>query len=462
MKHFTSYLTLGMATLFASCSSGDDEQKQNKPRTPEDKPNVVILFADDLGYGDLGTYGHPTIETPHLDNMAQEGMKFTQFYVAATVSTPSRGALLTGRLPVRSGVHSGVYFPDTEKGIPQKEVTIAEALKEEGYSAACYGKWHLGHKNKYLPTNNGFDDYFGIPYSNDMTPVHNDWGRAQNFPKLPLVDDTTVVEQGVDQRTLTRRYTEHAVDFIQNHKKEPFFLYVPYTFPHVPLFASDKFRDTSKRGLYGDVVQEIDWSAGKIMQTIKNLGIEENTLVFFTSDNGPWLVKKTDGGSAGLLRGGKGTCWEGGMREPAIAWWPGTIEKGVTETSLATSMDLFTTALNLAGAELPQDRTIDGKNLEPLLKGKKEKVRDKMFYYRGSELYAVRKGPWKAHYITVKNRYTPDQKVTRHDPPLLFNIEKDPSEKYNVAEDNQDVLKMLDSVVAEHKSNLDVKQSVIE
>ena len=458
-----SFTSLGLVSILALGSCDRQKQDPEPPRSPEEDPNIVILFADDLGYGDLGVYGHPTIKTPHLDEMAQQGMKFTQFYVAATVSTPSRGALLTGRYPVRTGIHSGVYFPDSEMGIPQEEVTVAEALGEAGYATACYGKWHLGHKPQYLPTNHGFDDYFGIPYSNDMSPVYNtEWERARSFPKTPLLEDTTVIESGVDQRELTKRYTSHAAQFIRDHQEEPFFLYLPYTFPHIPLFASKAFQDTSKRGLYGDVVQEIDWSVGKILQTLEDLGLEKNTLVFFTSDNGPWLSQKLEGGSAGLLRGGKGSCWEGGMREPAIAWWPGTIEAGQVTSAMATTMDLFTTSLMLGGTQPPQDRVIDGKDLTPLLKGQTNRIHDVFFYYRGDKLYAVRKGPWKAHFITVENRYLPNQEVIEHDPPLLFNIEEDPSAKYNVADKHPAILEELSSLAERHKGKMKIKPSVVK
>jgi len=459
MEKITSFATFGIVSILAAGCLTNEQQRQKPVRPPEEKPNIVILFADDLGYGDLGVYGHPSIRTPHLDQMAQEGIKFTQFYVAATVSTPSRGALLTGRLPVRTGIHTRVYFPGYEKGIPQEEITIAEALKEQGYATACYGKWHLGDKTKYLPTNHGFDHYFGLPYSNDMLPGEKKWNK--NWPEMPLIKDTTVIERDPDQRLLTKQSTQHAVKFVEANQDKPFFLYVPYTFPHVPLFASETFQDTSKRGLYGDVVQEIDWSVGQILSSIKKAGIKKNTLVFFTSDNGPWLVKKENGGSAGLLRGGKGTCWEGGMREPAIAWWPGTIKKGQVVSSLASSMDLFTTSLSLAGAQIPQDRIIDGIDLTPLLKGETKNIRNHVFYYKDDELYAVRKGAWKAHFITIEKRYSPDRKITHHDPPLLFNVEVDPSEKYNVAAHHPQVLKEINQVVKKHQANLEIKPSVI-
>jgi len=272
-----------------------------------DRPNIIILFADDLGYGDIGPFGHPTIQTPHLNRMAREGMRLTQFYVAASVCTPSRAGLLTGRLPVRSGMASDerrVLFPNSKGGLPDEEITIAEALKKEGYATAAIGKWHLGHLPEHLPTEHGFDRYYGVPYSNDMkTDANGEKG-------VPLVRNKTIVEYPATQRTLTRRYTEEALSFIEANETQPFFLYLPYTFPHVPLHASEAFRDTSARGLYGDVVEEIDWSVGQILGTLRDRGLAKNTLVVFTSDNGPWLTQDLRGGSAGLLRGGKGSTWE--------------------------------------------------------------------------------------------------------------------------------------------------------
>ncbi len=256
-----------------------------------DIPNVVILFADDLGYGDLGVYGHPTIRTPNLDRMAAEGMKFTQFYVGASVCTPSRAALLTGRLPLRSGMVNDrfrVIFPPSEGGLPESEITLAEALKTKGYATACIGKWHLGHRPEHLPTNQGFDQYFGLPYSNDMSPALTPGSANRGDPPLPLLRGTETIEEEPDQRELTRRYTEEAIQFIRDNKDRPFFLYLPHTFPHVPLFASDAFEGKSPRGLYGDVVEELDWSTGQILTTLRDLGLAENTFVFFTSDNGPW------------------------------------------------------------------------------------------------------------------------------------------------------------------------------
>lgn len=438
-------LWVGVITLimgFASRSTG-------AVATEVKPPNIVIIFADDLGYGDLGVYGHPTIRTPSLDRMAEEGMKFTQFYSGASVCTPSRAALLTGRLPVRNGMMSNelrVLFPFSAKGLPTEEITIAEALKEEGYATAAVGKWHLGHESPYLPTDHGFDSFYGIPYSNDMNL------KERGDPPVPLMRNKKVIEQPAKQETLTPRYTEESLAFIRDHENEPFFLYLAHTFPHIPLYASEQFQGESSRGLYGDVVEEIDWSTGKILDELKKRGIAENTLVFFTSDNGPWITKGKKGGSAGLLRNGKGTTWEGGMREPAIAWWPDTIAPGQVSQALATTMDLFSTSLVLAGADLPQDRIIDGVNLMPILTGQKEKVRDVVYYYREKKLYAVRKGPWKVHFIT-QSAYDGDKPV-HHKTPRLYNLEEDPGERFNVATNHPQVISDIMETVKEHKDNL--------
>jgi len=412
-------------------------------------PNIVVLFADDLGYGDLGCYGHPTIRTPHLDRMAAEGMKLTQFYAAECVCTPSRAALLTGRLPIRTGLYSDkrrVLFPNSAGGLPEHELTIAEALRPKGYATGCVGKWHLGHLPRYLPTRRGFDSYFGIPYSNDMRPS-------------PLLRNEETVEEPARQATLTRRYTEEAVRFLEQNRERPFFLYFAHTFPHVPLFASERFKGASPRGLYGDVVEELDWSVGEVLGALRRLDLAEQTLVLFTSDNGPWLTQKLNGGSAGLLREGKGSTWEGGMREPCLAWWPGRIRAGSVSHALASTLDVLPTSLALAGVEPPRDRVLDGVDMRPVLEGSAG-LRETMFFYRGSRLMAVRQGPWKAHFITQPGYGGGGP--TPHDPPLLFHLERDPSEQFDVAQDHPEVVASLRRVADEHRANLDVAPSQLE
>ena len=433
-------------------------------------PNVIVLFADDLGYGDLGCFGHPTIRTPHLDRMASEGLRLTQFYSAASVCTPSRAALLTGRLPIRSGMSSDrrrVLFPDSKGGLPASEITLAEALRERGYATACVGKWHLGHLPEYLPTSNGFDSYFGIPYSNDMDRIAEaPRGReAFHVPRseywnVPLIRDTEIIERPAEQTTLTRRYTGEAERFIREHADEPFFLYLPYTMPHVPLFRSDEYAGASLRGLYGDVIEEIDGSVGRILETLGELQLDRRTIVWFTSDNGPWLIFNEQGGSAGLLRDGKGSTWEGGMREPAIVWWPGRIPAGRVSAELGSTLDIFPTSLALAGGELPADRPIDGVDLRPVLFGTGESPREVMFYYRGPRLMAVRKGAWKAHFIT-QPAYGGGGAET-HDPPVLYNLHHDPSEKFDVAGQHADVIADIRAEVERHQATLETPSSELE
>jgi arylsulfatase A-like enzyme len=441
------------------------------PSDADDQPNLVIIFADDLGYGDVGVYGHPTIHTPHLDRMAAQGMRFTQFYTAASVCTPSRAALLTGRLPVRSGMASDgrrVLFPDSKLGLPSDEITLAEVLKEQGYATAAIGKWHLGHLPPYLPTRHGFDLYYGIPYSNDMDRVvGGEWQEVFWEPKVeywnvPLMRGEEIIERPADQRTITKRYTEEAVRFIRTHKDEPFFVYLAHSMPHVPLFRSDAFAGASRRGLYGDVIEEIDWSVGQVLDALREEGLAERTLVFFTSDNGPWLVFDTHGGSAGLLHGGKGMTWEGGMRVPGLAWWPGTIAPNSVNAAVTSTMDLFPTALAMTGRALPGDRAIDGRDLLPMLTGASpEPVRDVYFYYRGATLYAARKGPWKAHFIT-EWAYLPDNQRTEHDPPRLFHLERDPSEQYDVAAEHPEVIADILNEVERHRADLEPGPSQLD
>jgi arylsulfatase A-like enzyme len=403
----------------------------------ERPPNFVIIFADDLGYGDLGCYGHPTIRTPHLDRMAAEGMRFTQFYAVAPVCSPSRYGLLTGRYPIRGGMigkYRGVLFPNSLSGIQDDEITLAEVLKEKGYATACFGKWHLGHLPQYLPTRHGFDEYFGIPYSNDMRPT-------------PVLRGEETIEEPAVQETLTRRYTDEALRFIREKRDEPFFLYVPHTFPHVPLFASDKFRGRSPRGLYGDVVEELDDSVGRILDLLRELNLAENTFVFFTSDNGPWLIKNLEGGSAGLLREGKGTTWEGGMRVPAIAWWPKTI-KPTLSPALACTMDLFPTIAKLAGTDVPAERKIDGVNILPALQSSGGSSRDLFLYYHHERLVAARKGPWKLHLLPQ------GRGAAAEGYPQLYHLDHDPSEKYDVAGDHPEVVAAVKMEVESYTADM--------
>lgn len=437
-------------------------------------PNIIIIYADDLGYGDLGCYGHPSIRTPNLDRLAAEGMRFTDFYSAAEVCTPSRAALLTGRYPVRSGMCHDRFrvLRNVSTGhLPGDEITLAEQLKGRGYATAIIGKWHLGvwaNNPEGHPHRHGFDVVFGLPHSNDMDPTaakrppgaDNREDPDPQWWQAPLYDGERLVEQPADQATLTRRYTERAVKFIREKKGGQFFLYFPHTFPHTPIFASEQFHGKSPRGRYGDVVEELDWSVGRVIEAVRAAGIEKNTLVFFSSDNGPWLIRDLAGGSAGPLREGKGSTWEGGMRVPGIAWWPGKVPAGRVCRELATTMDLFTTCSLLAGAKVPADRPIDGVDILPLLTGDGPVKREPFFFYRGSTLFAVRAGEWKAHYLTQPAYGTP--KAEAHDPPLLFNVPADPGERFNVAAQHPEVLTDLASAVTKHRAALQPAATQLE
>lgn len=459
-----------VATIALAAATSPLVSVQTRQRAAGDRPNIVIVLADDLGYGDIGSYGHPTIRTPNIDALAAEGQRWTQFYTAASVCTPSRAGLLTGRLPIRNGMAGvrRVLFPDSALGLPPEEVTLAEALSASGYATGIVGKWHLGHLPAFLPTANGFDSYVGIPYSNDMDRdvAGSPNGRAafdaprSAYWNVPLMRDTAIIERPADQTTLTRRYTSEAVDFIRARKDRPFFLYLAHSMPHVPLFASTGFAGRSPRGLYGDVIEEIDWSVGQVIETLRDEGLADNTIVFFTSDNGPWLSYDTQGGSAGLLRAGKGTTWEGGMRVPFVAWWPGRIRPAVV-TSLGTTMDLYATAVRLAGGTLPGDRAIDGVDIAPVLLGTGPATRESVFYYRSRELYAVRDGAWKAHFIT-EGAYGQFGGRTVHDTPLLFNLEHDPSELHDVAASHPEVIARLRAIAAAHAAGVQPYPSRME
>ncbi len=421
-------------------------------------PNIIILFADDLGYGDLGCYGHPSIRTPHLDRMAAEGLRFTDFYSAAEVCTPSRAALLTGRYPIRSGMcgNRRVLFPNSKGGLPPSEITLAEVLKQNGYATAHIGKWHLGIHEGSRPLDQGFDCSFGLPYSNDMDARKDLPRGSTNSPEppadgwnVPLIRNGDVMEQPADQTTLTKRYTEEALKFIRDNKQQPFFLYLAHTMPHVPLFASPDFSGKSPRGIYGDVVEELDWSVGQVLDGLLAEGLAQDTLVIFTSDNGPWLTQGAQGGSAGLLRDGKGSTWEGGMRVPGIAWMPGRIEPGITSQP-ARTLDIFPTALALAGVTPADSAAIDGRDISPLLFHRKELPARPFFYYRGDQLFACRLADWKVHFRTQPGYG--QAKVETHDPPLLFHLARDPSERFNVADKHANVLAEIRAAVEKHQA----------
>lgn len=440
-----SFNTVARWLLVVLLTVGFTSPTQAEPK----KPNIVFIMADDLGYGDLGCYGSPSIRTPNIDRLAAEGLRFTEFYAGACLCTPSRAALLTGRLAVRTGMAGGpgrhVLYPTDKGGLPVDEITIPKALKSSGYVSACIGKWHLGHLPQYLPTSHGFDYFFGLPYSNDMDAVNKKFrdkdsnGQEPDWHhfNVPLMRGTNIIEKPADQSMLTPRYTEEAIRFIKENRKKPFFLYMAHTFPHVPLFASPKFKGKSARGLYGDTVEEVDWSVGEILKALRKEKLEENTLVFFTSDNGPWLVRKLNGGSAGLLRDGKGGTWEGGYRVPAIARWPGKIEPGITH-EMVSGIDLYNTFISLGGATLPKDRPLDGFDASSVLFEKGASKRDLHFYYYGDQLYAVRKGKYKAHFMT-HDGYTKDP-VEKHDPALLFDLREDPSERFDIAAEHPDIV----------------------
>ena len=426
-------------------------------------PNIIIIMADDLGYGDLGCYGHPSINTPNLDRMAAEGLRFTDFYAGQSLCTPSRAALMTGRFAVRSGMAGGpgrhVLYPNNPGGLPPEEITIAEALKSKGYATCAIGKWHLGDLPGYLPTDNGFDSFFGLPYSNDSDWVKLEYRKTETLSRhpdfhrfnVPLLRNTNIIERPVDQTTLTKRYTEEAIRFMEQNKKKPFFLYFAHTFPHVPLFASDKFKGKSPRGIFGDAVEEVDWSVGEVLNWLRKSKLEKNTLVVFTSDNGPWLSRNWNGGSASLLRDGKAGTWEGGYRAPAIARWPGKIPGGRVTHEIASAMDLYPTAFKLAGVELPKDRPIDGVDQTSLLFGGKGN-RDTEFFYYGDEVYAVRKGKYKAHF-TTHNGYAKEP-AEKHNPPLLFDLGEDPAERFDLAADHPDVVAELTKIVEAHRATI--------
>jgi arylsulfatase A len=408
-------------------------------------PNIIILFADDLGYGDLGVYGHPTIRTPNLDAMAATGMKFTNFYSGSPACTASRYALLTGRYPIRSGF-PWVLYPNSSRGIHADEYTLAEGMKDAGYATACFGKWHLGTtKKEYLPLQNGFDEYFGLPYSNDMIPpLWND---------IPLIEGNDTISFNPDQKTLTKQYTERTIDFITRYSRDPFFVYVPFAMPHLPLHPGAAFAGKSLRGTYGDVVEELDWSVGEILNALKINNLSKNTLVIFVSDNGPWIIKNAEGGSSGLLRDGKGSTWEGGMRVPMIAYWEGKIAPAILNTQPTNTLDLYNSLLKLVGQEIPKETIYDGKDISNLFLGKvsEKSALEPFFFYGSKKLHAIRKGEWKLHVHTssqTKREYFAGKT------PLLFNLNEDPSEQYDLVEQFPEIVNELLQEIEIHKNEI--------
>lgn len=441
------------------------------------KPNFVIVFTDDQGYGDVGCYGSPDIRTPNLDRMAAEGVRFTSFY-AQPFCGPSRAALMTGSYPPRVSLMFN-HGPGSKTGIHPNEITLAEMLKGQGYRTMIVGKWHLGDRPEFLPTRHGFDQYFGLPYSNDMWPYHplmppkpNESPRmkaareraeltgyagqgaylppSREYPDLPLYSNEEVVELNPDLSKLTGLYTAKALEFIAANRDRPFFLYLAHNMPHVPLFPGPKFKGKSRRGLYGDVVEEIDWSVGQVLSKLKDLGLDEKTLVIFTSDNGPWLQYGIDGGSAGPLRDGKATHWEGGMRVPAIVRWPGQVPAGQTTSEIAANLDLLPTFARLAGATLPSDRVIDGKDIWPVLQGAKS-PHEAFYYFTGARageeapLRAVRSGQWKLHLRTDGG---PARGL------VLYDLQADPGEKFDVLARYPEVARKLEGMAQAFREEL--------
>ena len=422
-------------------------------------PNVVIIFCDDLAYADISPFGAKT-STPNLARLAREGRRFTDFYVGQAVCSASRAALLTGCYPNRIGI-LGALGPKSKTGINSNEVTLAEILKGCGYATAIYGKWHLGEAPPFLPTRHGFDEWFGLPYSNDMWPFHPTGGT--NYPPLPLFENEKVVQLMPDQTQLTTWYTEHAVKFIERKKDQPFFLYLAHNMPHVPLHVSSKFKDRSGRGLYADVIMEIDWSVGEVLRALKRHGLDENTLMVFTSDNGPWLLYGNHAGNAGPLREGKMTSFDGGVREPTLMRWPGKIPAGSVCHEMAWSMDLLPTIAKLAGTNAPTDRIIDGRDIWPLMSGARgAKTPHEVYYcYWGQELQSVRSGHWKLH---VPHKYAkpnpaggdgkPGKYGTNEIGLALFDLSSDIGEKQNVAREHPDIVARLQSLAERARDDL--------
>jgi arylsulfatase A len=435
-------------------------------------PNIVVIFMDDMGYADIGPFGGNAKLTPNLNQMAAEGRRFTDFYVAQAVCSASRASLLTGCYNVRVGI-AGALGPASNIGIHVDEVTLGDLAKQKGYATACFGKWHLGHHHQFLPMQNGFDEYFGLPYSNDMWPFHPEVlhlpmeARLKRWPHLPLIDgNDTIVKEVTDreQTQLTTQYTERAVSFIDRNAKKPFLLYLAHNMVHVPLYVSDRFAGKSGEGLFGDVLMEIDWSVGQVLEALRRNQLDQNTLVVFTSDNGPWLSYGNHAGSAAPHREGKGTMFDGGCRVPCIAWWPGTIPAGTACSDPAMTIDILPTVAHLLETYLP-NHPIDGKNIWPLMAGESGATspQEAYYFYWGNELQAIRSGPWKLHfphpYRTLNGRPGGrDGMPARYEQAqielALFNLESDSGEATNVASDHPDVVARLTALAEGARKDL--------
>ncbi|MBL8738326.1 MAG: sulfatase [Planctomycetes bacterium] len=465
-------LALALSLLLPACVGTAPTKPANAGA--QRPPNVVVIFVDDLGYADIGPFGG-SIPTPNLDRMAREGMRFTDFSVSSAVCSASRAALLTGCYHQRVGI-AGALGPDAQIGLHHAETTIAELCKSVGYATACFGKWHLGHHPKFLPGRHGFDEWFGLPYSNDMWPLHPAYAnlpadaerRKRGYPPLPLLEGDRVVDAevtGEEQALLTRLYTERAVEFIERHRDQPFFLYLPHTMVHVPLFASAAFAGKGGGSLFADVVMEIDWSVGEILAALSKCGLDEHTLVLFTGDNGPWLSYGEHAASAGPLREGKGTMFEGGIREPTIARWPGRVPAGASCHEFAATIDVLPTVAKLVGADLPP-RRIDGLDIGPLLFGRAgASTPHRLFccYYAGGQLQAVRDGRFKLHfphdYATLAGKPggragSPAPYTTARIGLELFDLRSDPGETTNVAATHPEVVARLQQLAQEARADL--------
>lgn len=426
--------------LFISCDTETDNN--------EISPNIVFIFADDLGYGDLSSYGASDINTPNIDFIGKNGIKFTDFYSVSSVCTPSRAGMLTGRYPQRFGLN-GVLFPDSHTGLPSSEYTIAELLRDNGYKTGIVGKWHLGHKYEFLPLQQGFDFFYGIPYSNDMASTVYFAGND-------------VVDYYPDQSQMTKKLTEEAVKYIDRNKENNFYLYVAHPMPHVPIYVSEKFRGSSDRGLYGDVIQELDWSVGEIIKRLEELNILDETLVIFSSDNGPWLTMRDMGGSAGELRNGKMYTFEGGMRVPTLAMMKGLIPEGIESNEIVSQLDWMPTFASLSRSQIPKEVIIDGDDITEILRGNSFDYERDYLFFDYEKLEAYRRGDWK-----VKLPYEGwpgswyKSPIDSHDT-LLFNLRKDPGEKNNIFDSNREMAKsLIDLMNVKYKEMGKLPESIV-